>query len=356
MRYKLPILLLTICGLSYTSVKAQKLTVEKETIDCGKAAFMVPVTAKFELKNTGPKRLTIIDVKPDCGCTAVKVSKKSLGPGDKSMVELTYDSRMLGHFVKQAAVYTSASDTPSYLTMKGVVLAELKDYSGTYPYAMGDMLCDANVLEFDNVNKGDQPQQIIHILNNGTVEMTPNVQHLPAYLTAISEPERLRPGQAGQITLTLNSEQIHGYGLTQTTVHLASQLGEKVQPETEVPVSIVALPDLKSFEGKNKQYAPKLVLSADTIQVGLIDGKMRKTETIHISNNGRTPLSISSLQMFTAGLKITLGQRELQPGQQTKLKITADREQLLKSKTKPRVLMITNDPDHAKVIININVK
>ena len=60
--------------------------------------------------------------------------------------------------------------------------------------------------------------------------------------------------------------------------------------------------------------------------------------------------------MFTEGLQISLGKSTLQPGESTKLKITARREELLKARTKPRILMITNDPDKSKVVITINAK
>ena len=350
------LLTLLLCHLSFSPASAQKMTISQQTIDCGKSAFMMPVTAKFEVKNKSLRRLTITDLQPDCGCTKATVEKKWLGPGEKTTIELTYDGRMLGHYIKQVGVYTNADEKPVYLTMKGVVLAELKDYSGSYPHAMGDLLTDLNVLEFDDVNKGDQPQQILHILNNSTTEMTPNIQHLPPYLTADIEPQKLRPGQAGKITVTLNSSLIHDFGLTQTSVYLASQLGEKVQADNEVPVSIVLLPDMKSFDGKNKQYAPKIQLSTENVTLGLVNGKKHKSETIVITNKGRLALDISSLRMFTTGLQLTLGKRTLQPGEQTKLKITADREKLLKSKTRPRILMITNDPDKAKIIISVNVK
>ena len=59
--------------------------------------------------------------------------------------------------------------------------------------------------------------------------------------------------------------------------------------------------------------------------------------------------------MFTPGLKVTLGKRTLNPGESTKLKVTATQSQLQKARTRPRVLMITNDPDHAKVVISIKI-
>ena len=59
--------------------------------------------------------------------------------------------------------------------------------------------------------------------------------------------------------------------------------------------------------------------------------------------------------MFTPGLKVTLGKSRLQPGETTKLKVTAYAEQLQKVRTKPRVLMITNAPQHPKVVITIKL-
>ena len=38
------------------------------------------------------------------------------------------------------------------------------------------------------------------------------------------------------------------------------------------------------------------------------------------------------------------------------MKLTAYKNQLKKARTQPRILMITNDPDNSKVVININVK
>ena len=60
--------------------------------------------------------------------------------------------------------------------------------------------------------------------------------------------------------------------------------------------------------------------------------------------------------MFTGGLKISLNKSRLMPGEYAKLKITAMRDDLLKVRTRPRILMITNDPDKAKIVITINSK
>ncbi len=351
-KWVLPFYLFTF--LPFTA-NAQKLAVTNTTVNCGRTGFQQPITATFELRNKGLRKLVIESVRPDCGCTAVEFPKE-VGVGDKFTIKMTYDARQLGHFHKMAAVKSNGSKTPVYLTMTGVVLAEMLDYTGDYPVTMGDLLLDKADLEYDDVNKGDTPVQEIHILNNGTKKMTPNVQHLPPYLSAIVQPETLAPGRSGTITVMLDSEKLRDYGLTQTSVHIAKQLGEKVSADNEMAVSAILLPDLKQFEATNKALAPHLQISATDIDFTAFGGKSKKTANINLVNTGRSALTISSLQMFTSGLKVTLGKRTIEPGQSTTLKVTGIADELAQVRTRPRILMITNDPDHAKVVINIRLQ
>ena len=346
MRNKL--LIMALMALTATTSNAQRLSVTNTTIDIGRTGYEIPVTATFELRNRGLRRLIIEDVKPDCNCTKVEYPKGEIGVGDKFAIRVTYDARQLGHFNKQVAVVSNASKKPIYLTMTGVVLADLQDYSGSYPYDFNKLLTDADNLEFDNVQKGEERMFEMRIMNNGNKTMQPNVLHLPAYLSATAYPEHLQPGHSGKMVFTLHSDKIRDYGLTQTTVYLAQQLGEKVNSETEIGVSAVLLPPVSQMTN-----APQLELSDSTLNI-VFAGKAKKSGDIVLVNKGQSPLVISSLQMFTPGLKVTLGKSQLKPGEQTKLKITAVAEDLKKVRSVPRVLMITNDPNHSKVVITVN--
>jgi len=334
------------------NASAQRIAIDKPTVECGRTGYMQPVTATFELKNKGHRRLHIESVKPDCGCTNVEFPKE-VGAGDKFTIKLTYDARQLGRFHKMAAIKSNATKEPVYLTMKGLVVAELEDYTGNYAFKMEDLLLDKQDLEFDDVNKGDAPVQEIHIMNDGADPMTPTVMHLPSYLSADVVPEQLLPGKTGTISVTLNTEKLRDYGLTQTTVYIGRQLGEKVSEDNSMGVSVVLLPDMKAFDAANKATAPKLEISATDIDFTNFEGKSKKTAEVILQNTGQSLLNISSMQLFTRGLKVTLDSREIQPGQSTKMKITGIAEELGKVRTRPRILMITNDPDHAKVVNNI---
>ena len=304
------ILTLMIAAILPLTAPAQKLQVVKGDVECGRVGYEIPVTAKFELRNKGGKKLKIEKVAVSCGCTQVEYPKGDIGAGDK---------------------FTA------------------------YPYVVGDLRTDKLDLEFDDVSKGENPVQVIHIVNTGSKTLTPNLMHLPPYLTAQVTPENLASGMTGKILVQLNSSKLRDFGLTQTSVYLANNPGEKISQDNEMTVSTVLLPSFTGITGAQKQYAPKMELSAQTLTLNF-EGKSKKKGEITISNIGRTNLKISSLQMFTEGLKVTLAKRELAPGESTKLKITAYSDAISRLRTRPRVLMITNDPDQPKITITIKTK
>jgi hypothetical protein len=337
--------------MAATTALAQKLTIDKTTIDVGKTGFQVPVTATFEMRNKSSKQMVISRLETDCGCTTID-GPKTIGPGERFTISMTYDARMLGHFTKQATLYSNASPEPVYLKMKGVVLTDVVDYSKRYPYDMGGMLASINNIEFDDVKKGEHREVEINLMNNTEQDMTPNMLHLPSYLHALAMPEKLEPNRSGKIILTLNSEEVQQYGLTQVSIYLAKKLGEKISSDTEIPVSIVLLPDMTAFEGQNIELAPRLQLSAQALNLDA----HHKNGTIILSNTGKSVLKVTSLQMFTGGVQVKLPKSELQPGESTKLRVNIIPNQIRKARSKPRILMITNDPQHAKEVITINVE
>ena len=333
-------------------ISAQKLQVIDNTIDCGKVEYNKPVTATFKMKNKGGKRLTISDVRVSCGCISAEYPKSEIPAGDNFELKITYDARQLGHFYKEACIYSNGTKEPVYITMTGIVKEEVKDYSKAYPYKVGDIRVDKLDLEFDDVNRGDMPIEVINIVNEGSAILEPNLMHLPSYLTAESSYEYLRPGEKGQIAVTLHSDRIHDLGITRTTLHLANRKGDTVSPDNEVNVSAVLLPSFSQLTETELLNAPSISLSEEEITMDF-NNKDKLSTKVEITNTGKSLLVIRSLHMYSDALRVTLGKSELAPGQKTTLKITAEHNLMSKARTQPRVLMITNDPNKAKVVIKI---
>lgn len=334
---------------------AQDIAIQNTTIDCGQVVFRQPVTAQYVMKNSGSSPLTITDVRTSCGCTTVSFPTEPIAPGASFTVSAVYDAKTMGHFAKRIGIYSNAQCGPLMLGIKGVVVGEKDEAALDYPYTLGNLSTDKADLEFDDVNRGDQPVQTINVLNNTTETLQPVLMHLPSYLRAEVRPAKVAPGRTAKVLVQLDSRALRDLGLTQTSVYLGMFPGDKVAPEKEITVSAVLLPDFDNMTAQQKDSAPRLRLSSGSVDLGTFAGKKQKKGKVTITNEGKSVLEIRSLQMFTAGLEVSLANKTIAPGQSVDLKVTAIASMLRKVKSKPRVLLITNDPENTKVIINVNV-
>ncbi|MGI6233103.1 MAG: DUF1573 domain-containing protein [Prevotella sp.] len=342
--------------LAAASAGAQRISTDKPLIDCGQVVYRQPVTAQFELTNDGRQPLVISNVRTSCGCTNVDYPKGAIPAGADFKVSITYDAKTMGHFTKLADIYSNGSEEPLTLTLRGVVVDEIVDFQGEYPETLGNLKAEDTEVEFDDVNRSDRPYKRIHIYNPTSETVEPVVMHLPKYLDAEVSPSRIAPGHGGVVTLKLLPHHLRDMGLTQTTVYLGMFPGDKVSNDKEINVSAVLLPNFENLTETQLQLAPKAQFTTEVLDLGSFNSKKKLKGEVDITNKGRSTLEIRSIQMFTTGIEVSLNKTKIEPGETAKLKVTAIRKMLRNVKSKPRILLITNDPQKAKVVIHINVK
>lgn len=338
-----------------TAFAQPKITFSEKVHDFGNIQWNVPVTAEFKVINKGNKPLVITKVTTSCGCTVAGWTKEPIYPGASGFVKSTFDAKAVGRFHKTVGVYCNAADKPIYLTIKGSVSTEVKNYDA-YPYQIGDIRLDKNEVEFPDANKGDKPVAEIKLVNTSDKVYEPVLMHLPPYLKAEAIPAKLGKDRTGVIRLTLDSRHLINMGLTQTSVYLARFSGDKVGEENEIVVSSVLLPDFSRLSEAEKLNAPSIRLSANELDMGVIGTKDKITQKVTLTNTGKSRLDIRALQVFNPAVNVSLKKKYIEPGASTTLKVTLHTKGLKKQKTSPRLLMITNDPEHPKVVIKIKTK
>ncbi|MCQ2609123.1 MAG: DUF1573 domain-containing protein [Bacteroidales bacterium] len=129
MKRLLPILLVVVavfCSCSrakYLQKHATKAHIEFNTgvHDFGKVIFGEPAKFDFVFKNTGLDTLLITEVQSTCGCTIPKWSNKPVAPGEKGLIEVSYDTRRSGEFEKGITVFSNADNSAMLLVIKGFV-------------------------------------------------------------------------------------------------------------------------------------------------------------------------------------------------------------------------------------------
>ncbi len=102
--------------------------------DFGQAKEGEVLKHEFILKNGSRETLTIKDVNTSCGCTASKVGKKILLPGQSTAIEVQFNSKGYSGPVQQYIyVHTNSLDRP---ILKFIIKAEvIKDRDAFQPKA-----------------------------------------------------------------------------------------------------------------------------------------------------------------------------------------------------------------------------
>lgn len=338
-----------------------RFTVQERSLRIGEIMFQSPKTVVFSFVNDGNKPLMIKEVHPSCGCIKVDYPQRAVAAGQSGIISATYDAAMLGSFYRELAVYTNGQEEPCYLSFQGRVVETAMDYEGDFPIDLGNVRLNANYVEFDDVNKGDKPVVEIQVANVEHTAYTPQLMHLPNYLSAEYLPAIIQPGRTGKIRLTLKSDKLFLDGLNQTSVYLARYMGDKVSEQNEIVVSAVLLPAFRNLTPDKLSSAPRVVLMdgedlvKDEVQV-VMGEKKKVTKVLSVTNIGEEQLTFSNVQVFNRAMTVSLGDRNVAPHASTKLKITVDARELEKAKSGPRLLLISNDPRQPKIILNLNIE
>ncbi len=350
-------ILFTIFSLTLftlTAIAQPRLSSNKSMHNFGQIEWKQPVTAEYVITNTGDKPLVLSNITTSCACTDATWTKSPIAPGEKGTISVTFDAEALGRFEKSVGIYSNSDPSLVYLKFGGEVVQEITDFTNSHPYEIGQIKIDRTEFDFPDVQRGETSTITFSVVNQSDRPYEPVLMHLPRYLTMEKTPNVLQKGQKGTIKLTLDSEQLLDFGLTQSSVYLARFAGDKVGEENEIPVSAVLLPSFNELTVKDKANAPIIKLSASDIDFSSQLAKKNKaSQDITITNTGKSTLVIGKLQVFNPALSVNLKKTSLQPGESTRLRVTINKNNPGKKKQHMRILMITNDPSQPKVTINV---
>ncbi len=361
--------------LSAAALAQPKIKVEHESQKLGDLAYQLPKTVTYTLHNAGKSPLIINEVHPSCGCVSVTFPHQPIPAGKDATITAVYDAMMLGTFHRELAVYTNASEQPLYLTFSGRVvdMPSMESYEEEYPIDLDNVRLNTNAIEFDDVNKGDQPVAEIKVLNVSDHDFAPQLMHLPDYLKAEYFPATIRKGRVGKVRITLISDKLMMDGLNQTSVYMARYMGDRVGEKNEIVVSAVRLPSFQGLTASQLEKAPVMVFmdgeqmlyngksedannDATTIVIPSAGRKKKLSKTLDLTNVGESDLMVQTVQVFNSAIGVRLSHRVIPAHGTAKLKITVDTRLLARAKAQPRILIISNDPRNAKVLLNVKIQ
>lgn len=116
-----------VLGVSCTPGKAMHKQTQAHILfkegshDFGTIIFGEPAKFDFEFKNIGFDTLIISEVQSTCGCTIPKWSSDPVLPGEKGVIEVSYDTQRSGFFEKGITVFSNADNYALLLVIRGNV-------------------------------------------------------------------------------------------------------------------------------------------------------------------------------------------------------------------------------------------
>ena len=106
---------------------------------------------------------------------------------------------------------------------------------------------------------------------------------------------------------------------------------------------------------KDIENAPKIVILPEKMVVAEFGNKKKICLKTNIFNRGKSTLEISSVNLMTEGIEVSISSRRIKARGYAKVKITLFRD-LIGNKRTTGLELFTNDPENERKAINIKIK
>ena len=135
--YVIPMLLISASCVNKTENQAresgQEIYFAQSTYDYGEIAEGSDGLYTIAFKNLGDAPIVVNRVRASCGCTVPSWPEKPIEPGASGEIQVEYNTRLTGSFMKSVYVYSSAENSPVKLTVKGKVLPRINPLDKSLP-------------------------------------------------------------------------------------------------------------------------------------------------------------------------------------------------------------------------------
>ena len=109
---------------AFSQDKQAEVKFDVTTIDYGEVEFESDGKRIFKFKNIGTAPLVFTRISSSCGCTIPKKPEKPIEPGGEGEIEVEYDTKREGLFMKAISVVSNSKNPSTILRIKGEVLPE----------------------------------------------------------------------------------------------------------------------------------------------------------------------------------------------------------------------------------------
>ncbi|OUO97669.1 DUF1573 domain-containing protein [Barnesiella sp. An22] len=310
------------------------------------------VTHVFRFVNSGNEPLVVTNVRTTCGCTASQYTREPVAPNDSGVIKVTYNPKgRPGRFSKPVYVTTNASTDRETLRITGVVIGS-KSRRAANPYRIGDLSLRSLHMPLFDVPKGHLKTGQLFVRNEGKSDLIPIFKQVPSHITVEMIPAILHPDEEGIIKISYDPDAIDDWGFRRDEFKLGFESDTESTFNT-ITVSANLLDDFGSWTAEERQQAGHATLSTEVVDFGIIKGNKPQKQTLTITNNGESKLTIHKVTNENRPLQVKLKRHTINPGKSAELTVEVDPSLARTNLLNCRVMLITDDPNRPSVPIRV---
>lgn len=352
---RLIVLCALLCGLC--QMANAQLMFRSTLHDFGQIAEGQTVTHAFPFKNVGKDPVRIRPLKAACGCTTPSWPRGEIAPGAEEEIRITFNSKNReGPFTKTLTVDYSDEFNQIILVVKGEVVAAADASADEYTYkdTMGNLAFDRVRYMPRSQFKSNQPQQLTyHFKNVGTETIAlQGVKELPPYFSATYTPEKLEPGQEGQITLTWHGEKAVAENLPNG--HNINVAFKFATTDTELPYKVLFVGGMfeRFFSEEELAEMPQISFEKTEFDGGDLIAGEKLTYKFRFTNSGGSPLRITNVKA-SCGCTASKPESEvIQPGESSYITATFN-SRGRRGRQHKTITVRSNDPKNGVVVLHL---
>ena len=182
------------------------------------------VSCTMRLVNTTDSALSIIEVRPGCGCTAVQYPKQPIEQGETASLTLVFNPRgRPGRFSKGVAVRLSCQPSRTSLIVEGTVRASDATLNRRFPTLAGPLRLSNHLLPLGEVAKDSSRNGILTAYNASSDTLSLASIDVAAPLSVQFTPATLPPGEECRIMVTFDASKCNDcMGVTEIPLRVSA--------------------------------------------------------------------------------------------------------------------------------------
>jgi hypothetical protein len=309
-----------------------------------------PAVTMFDFTNEGNAPLVLSNVKASCGCTTPEWPKEPIAPGKTGTIKVSYDPQNRPNSFRKTITVSSNADQPNLtLTIMGNVIPREKTVEEIYPREMGTLRFKTNYVSFGDVKNSGTASSTVEYINTSDKEVKIGLLRAPAFLTAKFQPEVLKAGEAGVLTLVFDATKKEGFGHMSDRIYLSIDGSDNNNNSIGVSASIVE--DFSSLTPEQLAAAPvanfeEKVFDFDTIK----EGESVK-HSFKLTNTGKSDLLIRDIKT-TCGCTTAQNPGIVKAGASTSIDVTFN-SRGKRGRQNKAITVISNDPQNSTIILRL---